>query len=141
MSFKSLQLLPEDQLHVSRFNVFEVDDRISGALVFVKFPGKESGKISGTDGENELVSVEVDAAAGEGDVGEDLAATQLLHRAEEDGVVVVPLQAEVLAYHGGVAGEVDHLNLELNFDISTLLNFDFCFPSGAIPKNCCCLQA
>ena len=89
---------------MSGLDVFEVDDRVSGGFVFVEFPGKESGKISGTDGENEFVCVEVDGAAGESDVGQDLAAAQLLHRAEEDGVVVVPLQAEVLAYHGGVAG-------------------------------------
>ena len=82
--------LPENQLHVSWLYAFEVDDSVA-IFVLVRITGKDWGKISGADRQNKLVSVEIDIAAGQRHVGQDLSPTKLLGRAKEDGMVIIPL--------------------------------------------------
>ena len=89
--------LPENQFHVSGLNVFQVNNRIS-IFVFFAISFEERSKVSGTDGEDKLVSVEVDGLdgrvgglAGQGDVRQEFSPAKLFDRTEENGVVVVPL--------------------------------------------------
>jgi hypothetical protein len=56
--------LPENEFHVSRLHIFQVNNCISPIFVFLRIPGKQSGKVSGANGQDELVCVEVYGSAG-----------------------------------------------------------------------------
>ncbi len=53
---------------MSGVDASQIDDGIC-VLVLLCITGKDGGKVAGTDGQDELVSIEVDVAAGQGDVG------------------------------------------------------------------------
>ena len=85
-------------------NALQVDDGVA-VPVLLGGPGEDGAEVAGADRQDKLVRVEVNVAAGQRHVGQDFSPAELFGRVEEDRVVVVPLQAEVLATHLGQGQE------------------------------------
>lgn len=75
-----------------RVNVFQVHN---GLLSAESSPGEQTGEVRRTNREDEFVSREEFGATAQRHIRQIVFLAQVLGRGEEDGMVVIPLQAKV----------------------------------------------